>query len=144
MSFKKILLPVDGGPVSLHAIRVGLELAQALGAQVATIFVVEPEMGYSGEFRLSGDELLELSRQDDVAVMAEVRRDTTLPDDAEHFLRVGHAAEAIEKTARDWAADLIVMGSHGRGGLGRALLGSVSETVVRHAPCPVLIVRGKE
>ena len=144
MSFKKILLPVDGSPVSLHAIRVGLDLAAALGAEVATVFAVEPEMGFSGEVRLSDAELLDLSRQDDEQVMAAARRETGLPDHAEHFVRVGHAAEGIDAIAKAWGADLIVMGSHGRGGLGRALLGSVSETVIRHAPCPVMIVRGKE
>ena len=144
MSFKKILLPVDGSPVSLHALRVGLELARTLGATVATVFAVAPEMGFSGEIRLADAELLELSRQDNEAVMAAARRDTGLPDDAEHFVRVGHAAEVIDGIAKDWAADLIVMGSHGRGGLGRALLGSVSESTVRHAPCPVMIIRGKD
>ena len=144
MSFKKILLPVDGSPISLHAVRVGLEMARALGAQVATVFVVEPEMGCSGEVRLDDEELLLLGKQDDAQVMALLRGDTTVPDDAEHFVLVGHAADIINKIAREWSADLIVVGSHGRGGLGRVVLGSVSESVVRHAPCPVLIVRGKE
>ena len=144
MSFKRVLLPIDGSPVSLHAIRVGLEMAVALGAQVATVFAVEPAMGCSGDVRLDDEELLLLGKQDDTQVMAAIGADTTLPADAEHFVEVGHAADVINKIAKAWADDLIVMGSHGRGGLGRVVLGSVSESVVRHAPCPVLIVRGKE
>ncbi len=144
MSFKKILIPVDGSPVSLHAVRVGLDLARALNARVATVFAVEPSMGDSGEVRLSDEQMAAAAGEDDREVMATVRRDTGLPEDAEHFVHVGQAADVVDRTARDWPADLIVMGSHGRGGLGRALLGSVSETAVRHAPCAVLIVRGAE
>jgi nucleotide-binding universal stress UspA family protein len=143
MSFKRILLPIDGSPQSIRSVRVGLELAQVLGAKVATVFVVEPQLGLSGEFRQPDGDVVELTRQDNQLVLAGVHHDTDLPDDAEHFFRLGHAAEAIGKAARDWDADLIVMGSHGRGSLGRALLGSVSEAVVRHSPCPVMIVRGK-
>ena len=55
----------------------------------------------------------------------------------------GGAAQAIVETASEWGADLIVIGSHGYGFWSRALLGSVSNSVVHHAPCSVLIVRGK-
>ncbi|MGE5112215.1 MAG: universal stress protein [Acidobacteriaceae bacterium] len=48
------------------------------------------------------------------------------------------------KAANEWPADLIVIGSHGRGGVERLLLGSVAESVTRHAACPVLVVRGDE
>jgi nucleotide-binding universal stress UspA family protein len=60
------------------------------------------------------------------------------------FVPVGDAASEIAKAAEDWPADLIVIGSHGRGGIRRALLGSVAEGVMRQASCPVLVVRGKE
>ena len=56
----------------------------------------------------------------------------------------GHAPQAIVESAREWNADLIVIGSHGYGFWSRALLGSVSNSVVHHAPCSVLIVRGKD
>jgi len=57
------------------------------------------------------------------------------------FLPVGHAASEIIKAAREWPADLIVVGSHGRGGVDRVVLGSVAEAVVRRAPCPVRVKR---
>src|SRR5262249_58632713 len=57
------------------------------------------------------------------------------------LLRTGDARELINETARELGADLIVMGTHGRRGISRALLGSVAETVVRSAPCAVLTVR---
>ena len=55
----------------------------------------------------------------------------------------GGAAQTIVETAREWGADLIVVGSHGRGFWGRTLIGSVSNSVIHHAPCSVLVVRGK-
>ena len=62
----------------------------------------------------------------------------------EHLLVMGDPASEIVRIARDEQTDMIVMGSHGRRGLNRLLLGSVAETVLRHAPCPVLIYRGDQ
>jgi nucleotide-binding universal stress UspA family protein len=55
------------------------------------------------------------------------------------FVEVGTPATAITRAANDWPADLIVIGSHGRGGMRRALLGSVAEGVMRNSPCPVVV-----
>jgi nucleotide-binding universal stress UspA family protein len=66
-----------------------------------------------------------------------------LAESVSDFVHVGHAATGIVEIAEKWAADLIVMGSHGREGLGRLLLGSVADAVIRHAPCPVLVARAK-
>jgi nucleotide-binding universal stress UspA family protein len=74
------------------------------------------------------DEIVKRARETGVAVEAE--------------LREGVAWRTIEAFARERNVDLIVVGSHGRQGLPRALLGSVAEKVVRTAPCPVLVVRG--
>jgi universal stress protein A len=54
---------------------------------------------------------------------------------------VGKPAAEIVNAAKEWPADVIVIGSHGRAGVTRVLLGSVAEAVMRHAPCPVLVVR---
>ena len=59
------------------------------------------------------------------------------------FVQIGTPLTEIVNAAKDWPADLIVIGSHGRGGLKRALLGSVAEGVMRHAHCPVLVVRAR-
>ncbi len=63
---------------------------------------------------------------------------------AEAAVSVGEARETIVQTAAEWPADLIVVGSHGRQGIERLLIGSVAEFVVRHAPCSVLVVRASE
>ena len=60
----------------------------------------------------------------------------------EHRLREGDAAEEVLRVADDVGADLIVMGTHGRTGLGRVLMGSVAEAVLRGSRCPVLVVKG--
>jgi nucleotide-binding universal stress UspA family protein len=74
-----------------------------------------------------------------VDALAAARRDRT--QFGQVLLKTGDARDVIDQTAKELGIDLIVMGTHGRRGLKRALLGSVAETVVRAAPCPVLTVR---
>jgi nucleotide-binding universal stress UspA family protein len=142
MSFQRILIAIDGSPLSLHVASAGFELAQALKAEVATLYVVEPPVPYSGEIGISAEELLQVADRDDCAVREALQRTVRAPSEATHLVRVGHPATLIDQVAQEWRAELIVVGSHGRGGLGRVLLGSISEAVVRHAACPVLVVRG--
>jgi nucleotide-binding universal stress UspA family protein len=144
MGFTRILIPIDGSPVSLHAARVGIELAQTLNAEVATLFVVEPPAPHSSEIGMSAEQLLEVGQRESEEVISGLRRQVELPPSASHLVRVGHAADVIDTTSTRWSADLIIIGSHGRGSLGRVPLGSVAEAVVRHASCPVLVVRGPE
>jgi len=84
-----------------------------------------------------------LSKQEGQKLLADTHKRLSLPDSAVNFLRAGEPAVEIVNAANQLAANLIVVGSHGRGGVSRALLGSVAETVSRHAPCPVLVVRAK-
>jgi nucleotide-binding universal stress UspA family protein len=60
------------------------------------------------------------------------------------FMPVGKPALEIVKSAKEWPADVIVLGSHGRTGVARVFLGSVAEAVLRHAPCSVLVIRTPE
>jgi universal stress protein A len=57
---------------------------------------------------------------------------------------IDHPAAEIVKAVKEWPANLIVIGSHGRGGIQRAVLGSVAEAVMRHAPCPVMVIKAEE
>jgi nucleotide-binding universal stress UspA family protein len=137
MNATKIIVPTDFSSASEEALRWATSLARDSGATLLIVHVEEPPMAYAGELPLVPDE----------ETRDELRRSLlgTLPPDAsvayEHKLLVGDPATAIVVVAEDEHADLIVMGSHGRKGITRLLMGSVAEAVVRRAKCPVLTVK---
>jgi nucleotide-binding universal stress UspA family protein len=140
--FRKVLIAVDGSPVSTHAAEVGTALAHSAGAEVAFVHAVDPSEAYGPETGLSAPELMaEAEREGRRLLAAHQQRAGGTPSPL-GFEVVGKAAPEIVRAAREWPADVVVVGSHGRSGAGRVLLGSVAEAVVRHAPCPVLVVRG--
>jgi nucleotide-binding universal stress UspA family protein len=141
MPFQKILIAVDSDPVAVHAAETGVELARAVGGHVALISVIDRTAVESAAPEVPRDDLLAEAREHAANVIAEWR--PKLAPGAQTLTPEGHPAEEIVEAAEAWPADLIVIGSHGRGGLGRVLLGSVAEAVMRHAPCPVLVVRSK-
>lgn len=141
MSFRSILIAVDESPVAARAASVGLELARSLGAEVAFIHVVDPALGRAPDTGTPPGELMALAEQDGRRLLADFRRRASLERPPLEFLRVGKPGAEIVRSATDWPADLVVIGSHGRGGVTRLLLGSVAEAVMRHAPCPLLVVR---
>ena len=144
MNFQKILIAVDSGPVAAHAAEVGSELARSLGADVALIYAVDPTLAAAPESGIAANELVALAEQEGKRLLAGFRGRLALPASALEFVEVGQPASAIVNAAKAWPADIIVIGSHGRGGVRRALVGSVAEAVMRHAPCPVLVIRAKE
>jgi nucleotide-binding universal stress UspA family protein len=144
MLFKRILITVDGSAISTHAAGVGLELAATIGAEVALVHVIGPAISDSSDIGIPAGEMM-LSDEDEIAqVFAGLRGGPPVPAGATKLIRVGPPVAAITHAAQEWSADLIVVGSHGRSGVGRALLGSVAEGVARNSPCPVLIVRSQQ
>jgi len=141
MSFGRILVAVDDEPVAAHAAEVGMELAGALGAKLALIYVVEPAQAVPAESGVPAGETLAHAQRDARRVLAALEQRRSPPLTQLQFVPVGSAAQEIVRAAGEWPADLVVIGSHGRGGVSRALLGSVAESVTRHAPCPVLVVK---
>jgi nucleotide-binding universal stress UspA family protein len=145
MSFRKILIAVDESAFAAHAADVGFELARSLGAEVALIHAVDPSIvAYAPEGGIPAGELVTLAQQDGRRLLAAFAQRASLQPAPLEFIHVGKTAAEIVKAAKDWPADLIVIGSHGRGGIDRLLLGSVAEAVMRHAACPVLVVRLEE
>ena len=139
-NFKHILIAVDGEPVSAHAAEIGLGLARSLGAEVAFLHAIEPGLTYSPG--VAPKDLVGEAEQDARKVLAGFR--SLSPDlSILEFVQVGKPPHEIVNAAKTWPADLIVMGSHGRHGISRALLGSVAEAVMRYAPCPVLVIPAK-
>jgi nucleotide-binding universal stress UspA family protein len=141
MAFKRILIAVDTSEIGTHATLVGLELASALGAEVAFIHVIGPAISDGAWFPVASAELTEAPDAEISQVLASLQGRVPISIEAVKFVPVGSPIEAITEAARSWPADLVVIGSHGRDGVDRVLLGSVAEGVARHAPCPVLVVR---
>jgi len=142
--FKKILVGTDFSEPSDAARRTAIELARRLGAELEIVHVEEPLPAYA----FSEGALPDLPRlqeevrswaEREVEQQAKEARAAGVPVTTAVLL--GTPANAIVETARTDGADLIVVGTHGRTGFERILLGSVAERVVRTASCPVLTVR---
>jgi nucleotide-binding universal stress UspA family protein len=139
MHADKILFPTDFSPASDQALRWATALARDTGATISIVHVEEPPLAYGGgEMYIGFDEE---STRDELrkTLMHVVPTDHNVP--FEHKLLVGDPAGAIVQAAESENADMIVMGTHGRTGLTRLLMGSVAEAVIRRAKCPVLTVK---
>jgi len=140
--YDRILVPTDGSSGVERALCHALDLAKRHGATVHAIYVVD-SAGYSSlPMETSWEGISDMLRDEGEAALDRVReladeRDVPLDTD----IVDGSPSREIVRVAEDDGADLIVMGTHGRGGLDRLLLGSVAERVVRSAPVPVLTVR---
>lgn len=136
----KVLLATDLSRASARATREALDLSARLGASLLAVSVIDP-----GQLRLPGGHFG--SRVDQVRAAREssaqelVAKGRAMGVDVEFLIWEGEPGESILEAAVAENVDLIVVGSHGRGAVGRFLIGSVSDQVVRNAPCPVLVVR---
>ncbi len=141
---KSILVPTDLSEGAAQALDYACELAKTLGATIHLVNVIGipslgvPELGLALTSTVI-DQIM-LDNQGALDELAETRRTAGVVI-GQVMLKTGDAKDVINQTAIELGAELIVMSTHGRSGLSRALLGSVTETVVRSAPCPVLTVR---
>ena len=142
---RRILVPIDFSEPSRAAFDYAVELAKSCGATVDVLHVWEapnflppdsagsvPSLSYAEHVRKAADDALE-------TFVADARGRGIELNASE--IQLGRPAHAIAEAALAGGYDLIVLGTHGRTGFSRALIGSVAENVVRHAPCPVLTVR---
>ncbi len=143
--FKHILVPVDGSPTARLAVEKATGLAQAFGARVTAIFVINPYpfTGVGTDFAYGQGEYLSAATAEANAAIkaakaafegAGVSVTTSVVEARTAWRGVVQAAESAQ-------ADLIVMGSHGRSGLEKLVLGSVVQAVLSHTRLPVLVVR---
>ena len=146
MLLRSILLPTDFSECASHALSYAASLARDANASIICVHVVEPVMptvGYTGITEplpvadISGQ--LEDTATRELPKIADCEECAGL--EVEEVIAHGDAASEIVRVARERGVDLIVISSHGRTGLGRILFGSTAEAVVRHAPCPVLVVK---
>jgi universal stress protein A len=140
---KHILVPTDMSEGAEEALDFACELAQTFGATVHLLNVIGiptigvPELGVA----LTSTMIDGMVHDNQEALQQLATRKRLLAPIGQVLLRTGDARDMILQTAKEIGADMIVMGTHGRRGVTRALLGSVTEAVVRSAPCPVLTVR---
>lgn len=143
--FKHILLATDGSASAEHAAQKAMALARIHGAHVTAAYVVDPypylgigdanPLGFQAYMAAAQEASARaFTHLSDLAQAAGVQLDVRLIEDA-------HAVQGILDSADDVAADLIVVGSHGRNALQKLLLGSVAGKVVAHSTRPVLVIR---
>lgn len=138
--FRTVMLATDLSTASEAATTVALDLATSLKARLLAVSVVDP-----GALRLPGGRYA--ARVDQVRAERErfaqelVGRGRSMGVEVDFLVWEGDPGESILEAAQAERADMIVVGSHGRGAVGRFLIGSVSDHVVRNASCPVLVVR---
>ena len=140
---EKLLLATDLSEASSAATEEAFELAARLGASLLVVSVIDPGslLLPGGRFRARIDQVRENREQ---AAQALVERGHEAGVTVSFLVWTGDPGDMIVSAAEAEHADMIVVGSHGRGAVGRLFLGSVSEHVVRNAPCPVLVVRPRD
>jgi len=141
--FSKILVPTDFSDCSQAALRVALDLAASLGSRLRLLHVYPAPSLLFDPYGIQPAEpvLLEAPKAARQRLEREIEMASGAGVEIDGEVREGVPAPQIVEEAREWAADLIVIGTHGHTGLEHALLGSVAERSVRLAPCPVLTVR---
>lgn len=150
IEFKRILVPLDGSPMSERALPAALALAQKFNGQIILLEVLDipdptppssyPEAltGWIGWVREARQQAHQEAQNYLETLQDELDRKGV---ETRILLRDTAPAEDILDVASAEAIDLVVMSSHGRGGLARWTFGSVADKVVRHSPCPVLMIR---
>ncbi|MBX3260389.1 MAG: universal stress protein [Labilithrix sp.] len=142
--FANILVPVDFGAPSRRGLELAVDLARRNGARLTLLHVFDVPVSYAG-MGLSPTELLapmwDAEQEELDRVLAKVRDE--IPEVSRETAR-GVPWREILAFIEQRRPDLVVMGTHGRHGVPRALLGSVAEKIVRLSPCPVLTVRAED
>lgn len=143
--YKKILIATDGSGYTKNAVGYGIDLAKNTDAKLYTIYVVDTAAFASIPMDAAWESMYELLRQEgDVAMKYVAEKANEEGLEVEANIIEGHPADEIIKYSEKNAISLIVLGTLGKSGLDRFLLGSVAEKVVRNSKIPVLVVRGNK
>ena len=143
INLKRILVPTDFTTTSEAALSYGIALARAFNAKLVLLNVpADPGAAAEAEYPLGICETMQNAANQRLGEL--LSRDEVKELKPEYVMRIGHPADEIVKFAAGHGIDLIVMGTHGREGVARVLVGSVAETVVRRATCPVLTIHYPE
>jgi nucleotide-binding universal stress UspA family protein len=138
-SVRRILLATDLSPASDGATRQAFDLASDLGANLLIVSVIDPAVRGAPGGRVERMDQRRAEREGAAQQLVIRGRKAGVP--VSFMVWEGEPGQSIVDAAAAEQVDLVVVGTHGRGAVGRLLIGSVSDYVVRNAPCPVLVVR---
>jgi nucleotide-binding universal stress UspA family protein len=150
MAYKRILVPVDGSRAANLGLREAIPLAKSQRARLQLVHVVDAHyvLMSGAEIGVYSNDLMPSLRQGGRRLLqkaeALVKRQGLNCSSTLLETLTGPAADPIVRQAKKWRADLIVIGTHGRRGLKRLVMGSDAEQIVRTSPVPVLLVRSKK
>ncbi len=143
--YEKILIATDGSEYTKNAVDYGIDLAKNTGAKLFTIYVIDTAAFASIPMDAAWESMYELLKQEgDVAIKYVTDKAKAEGLEAEGNLIEGHPADEIIKYSEKNSISVIIMGTLGKSGLDRFLLGSVAEKVVRNSKIPVLVVHAKK
>jgi nucleotide-binding universal stress UspA family protein len=143
--YEKILIATDGSEFTKNAVDYGIDIAKNTGAKLFAIYVVDTAAFASIPMDAAWESMYELLKQEgDLAIKYVAQRAEAEGLEVEGNLIEGHPADEIIKYSEKNSISLIVMGTLGKSGLDRFLLGSIAEKVVRNSKIPILVVRGKK
>lgn len=144
--YKRILVPVDGSPTSTKALTAALQMARTVGARLRLVHVVDEMAFLTGydQYTHSAD-LINVMREAGAKILNDamaIAQSAGVEVDQVLFDKLGgRLGDQVADAAKLWNADLIVVGTHGRHGVGRFFMGSGAEQIIRLAPIHVLVVR---
>jgi Universal stress protein UspA and related nucleotide-binding proteins len=138
---RRILLATDLSPASEGATRQAIELARDLGSTLLIVSVIDPAVRGVPGGRVERMDQRRRAREDSAQALVIRGREAGVR--VSFLVWEGEPGPSIVDAATSEQVDMVIVGSHGRGSMGRLLIGSVSEYVVRQAPCPVLVVRAR-
>jgi nucleotide-binding universal stress UspA family protein len=138
--YQKILIATDGSEKNLSAVIEGLMIARVSGAKSIAVYVIDTKPLYSGVIEESYAGMYESLREEGEQAL-EIVKELAVDLEIETHLLTGKPANEIIRFAREQEVDLVVVGTQGKSGLGKLILGSVAESIIRTAPCSVLVVR---
>ena len=154
--FKKILVPLDGSEHSLRALTIAIQIAKKFGGKITLIHVysvtirpvIMPEPTTLTPPMIPAmtpaevSKAVEATRKAGASILADGEQKVKAKEvQVETILREGHTVQEIVKTAKEGKFDLIVIGGRGISKIRELLLGSVTDGVIHHAPCPVLVIK---
>ena len=139
--FKKILIATDGSKRTQNAVEMGLKIAKEQGSKVYAVYVVDTVTFTSIPMDVTWENMYQLLKDEGEDAVKAVKGAAPAGVDVDTRVLEGNPAVEITKYAADSGVDLIVMGTLGKSGIDRILLGSTAEKVIRIAGCPVLVIK---